>query len=243
MNLDPLSQFKLHTIVPISLFGYDISFTNSSLTMIIAVLFTALFFTVALRSTNASSPSRIQIFTELTYKVVSDVVGSNIGEKGRPFIPFIFSLFLFILVCNIIGLLPYSFTVTSHVSITFALAIMVFLVVTIVGFMKHGLGFLSLFVPHGIPLWLAPLMFVIELFAFLARPVSLSLRLVANMIAGHVLLKVIAGFIVTLSLLLKPLPLPLVVILSGFELFVAILQAYIFVLLSCIYLNDALNLH
>lgn len=243
MNHSPLSQFELHTIVPISLFGYDISFTNSSLTMIIAVAFTALFFSLALKSTNVNSPSRIQVFTELIYKVISDIVNSNIGEKGRPFIPFVLSLFLFILICNLLGLLPYSFTVTSHISITFTLAIMVFLVVTIVGFVKNGLGFLSLFVPHGIPLWLAPLMFVIELFAFLARPVSLSLRLVANMVAGHVLLKVIAGFVVTLAIFLKPLPLPLVVVLSGFELFVAILQAYIFALLSCIYLNDALNLH
>lgn len=243
MHFNPLAQFELHTIVPISLFGYNISFTNSSLVMIIAVLFTSLFFTIALKVTSANSPSRIQMFTEIIYRVISDIVNSNIGEKGRPFIPFIFSLFLFILICNLLGLLPYSFTVTSHISITFTLAIMVFFVVTIIGFVKNGFGFLSLFVPDGIPLLLAPLIFVIELFAFLARPVSLSLRLVANMIAGHVLLKVIAGFIVTLSLLLKPLPLPLVVALSGFELFVAILQAYIFALLSCIYLNDALNLH
>lgn len=243
MHLNPLAQFDLHTIVPISVFGYNVSFTNSSLVMIIAVSLITLFYTVALRSTDAYAPSKPQIFAELTYNMIAHMINANIGDKGKPFIPFIFSIFLFILICNLLGLLPYSFTVTSHISITFTLAIIVFLLVTIVGFIKHGLGFLSLFMPDGIPLWLAPLIFIIELFAFLARPVSLSLRLMANMMAGHVLLKVIAGFVVTLMFLLKPLPISMVVILSGFELFIGILQAYIFTLLSCIYLNDALNLH
>jgi len=140
-------------------------------------------------------------------------------------------------------MLPYSFTVTSHISITFILAVMVFLTVTIVGFVKHGLHFFSLFLPKGTPWWLAPLMIIIEIFTYLARPISLSLRLAANMVAGHVLLKVMAGFVISLAIFLKFLPIPLMVILIGFEIFVAVLQAYIFSILSCVYLNDAINLH
>jgi F-type H+-transporting ATPase subunit a len=140
-------------------------------------------------------------------------------------------------------MIPYSFTVTSHIIVTFALAILIFTIVTFIGFWNHGLGFLSLFLPKGTPLWLAPLIILIELFAYLARPCSLSLRLAANMFAGHVLLKVLVGFVVAMSVLLKPLPIPLILVLIGFEIFVAILQAYIFTILSCVYLNDAVNLH
>jgi F-type H+-transporting ATPase subunit a len=180
---------------------------------------------------------------ELIYGLVTDMLDQNVGPKGRKFVPVIFSLFLFILICNLLGMLPYSFTVTSHISITFALAILVFFIVTIVGFIRHGFHFFSLFLPKGTPWWLAPLMIIIELFTYLARPVSLSLRLAANMVAGHVLLKVMAGFVVTLAIYFKILPIPLMVILVGFEIFVAILQAYIFTILSCVYLNDAVNLH
>lgn len=243
MHNSPLAQFELHKIIPISLFGYDISLTNSSLVMLIAITLIAIFFLVAIRAGNIESPSRPQISAELIYRLINDIIETNIGTKGKEFIPIMFSIFLFILFCNLLGLVPYSFTVTSHISITFSLAMMIFILITLVGFVKHGVKFLSLFLPHGMPLWLAPLMFIIELFAFLARPVSLSLRLVANMIAGHVLLKIIAGFMVSLMFILKPLPLPLMVILFGFELFVAILQAYIFTLLSCVYLSDAVNLH
>ncbi|NDA91594.1 MAG: ATP synthase F0 subunit A, partial [Alphaproteobacteria bacterium] len=152
-------------------------------------------------------------------------------------------LFMFIMVCNLFGMIPYGFTVTSHISITFALAMMVFLLVTLLGFILHGFHFFSLFLPAGTPWWLAPLMILIELFAYLARPVSLSLRLAANMVAGHVLLKVIAGFIVSMAFYLKIFPIPFISVLIGFEIFVAILQAYIFTILSCVYLNDAINLH
>ena len=243
MQNNPLAQFELHTIIPISLFGYDISLTNSSIFMLISVFLIAAFFLIATRRISINTPSRTQISAELVYRLIADMLGTNVGEKGKPFIPIIFSVFLFILLCNLLGLVPYSFTVTSHISITFSLAMIIFILITLVGFIKHGFKFFSLFVPHGIPLWLAPLIFVIELFAFLAKPISLSLRLVANMVAGHVLLKVIAGFMVSLMFILKPLPLPLMVILFGFELFVAILQAYIFTLLSCVYLSDAVNLH
>lgn len=240
---NPLTQFEIQTIESLSLFGHNISFTNSSLFMAASVLVVVVFFVFALRKSSPNSPSRMQMSVELIYKMILGMVEGNVGEGGKPFIPVIFSLFLFILSCNFLGLLPYSFTVTSHISITFALAMMVFLIVTIVGFVKHGMKFLSLFLPHGVPIWLAPLMFLIELFTFLARPISLSLRLVANMVAGHVLLKVIAGFMISLMFVLKPLPLPFMVCLLGFEMFVAVLQAYIFTLLSCVYLNDAVNLH
>ncbi len=243
MHHSPLEQFSLYKIVPLSLFGYDISLTNSSIFMIAAISTICMFFFVAIKSSSITTPSRVQMSAELVYRIIADMLGTNVGEKGKPFIPLIFSIFLFILFCNLFGLLPYSFTVTSHISITLALAMIIFLTITLTGFIKHGLKFFSLFLPHGVPLWLAPLLFVIEFFAFLAKPVSLSLRLVANMIAGHVLLKVIAGFMISLMFILKPLPLPLMVVLFGFELFVAILQAYIFTLLSCVYLSDAVNLH
>jgi F-type H+-transporting ATPase subunit a len=185
----------------------------------------------------------MQLSAELMYVLISDMLNQNVGPKGRKFVPLIFTLFMFILLCNLLGMIPYGYTVTSHISITFALAMMVFLLVTIVGFVKHGLHFFSLFLPKGTPWWLAPLMVVIEMFAYLARPVSLSLRLAANMVAGHVLLKVIAGFVVSLTIFLKIVPIPLMVVLIGFEIFVAILQAYIFSILTCVYLNDAVNLH
>jgi F-type H+-transporting ATPase subunit a len=175
--------------------------------------------------------------------MITGMLDQSVGAKGRKFVPLIFTLFMFILTCNLFGMIPYGFTVTSHISITFALAMMVFLLVTLVGIYLHGFHFFSLFLPAGTPWWLAPLMVVIELFAYLARPVSLSLRLAANMVAGHVLLKVIAGFVVSMAIYLKILPIPFLVILIGFELFVAVLQAYIFTILSCVYLSDALNLH
>lgn len=242
MTHSPLAQFEIKRLVDLSLFGYDVSLTNSGCFMLITAALSLLYFSFALRS-KLLIPNRLQISAELIYGLVTDMLDQNVGPKGRKFVPVIFSLFLFILICNLLGMLPYSFTVTSHISITFALAILVFFIVTIVGFIKHGFHFFSLFLPKGTPWWLAPLMIIIELFTYLARPVSLSLRLAANMVAGHVLLKVMAGFVVTLAIYFKILPIPLMVILVGFEIFVAILQAYIFTILSCVYLNDAVNLH
>ena len=242
MAHSPLAQFEIKRLIDINLFGYDISLTNSACFMFVAATIILLYFSIALKP-KSLIPSRLQMSAELVYNLVSDMLDQNVGPKGRKFVPVIFSLFLFILICNLLGMLPYSFTVTSHISVTFALAILVFFLVTIVGFIKHGFSFLSLFLPKGTPWWLAPLMIVIELFTYLARPVSLSLRLAANMVAGHVLLKVMAGFVVTLAIYLKILPISLMVILIGFEIFVAILQAYIFTILACVYLNDAVNLH
>lgn len=242
MSHSPLDQFKIKEIIDIDLLGYNLSFTNSSLFMGMSGLVMVLYFTSAF-SGKSLVPSRLQVSAEVIYGMISNMLEQNVGSSGRRFVPLIFTLFIFILACNLFGMIPYSFTVTSHISVTFAMAMMVFLLVTIIGFYLHGLHFLSLFLPKGTPWWLAPLMVIIEMFAYLARPVSLSLRLTANMIAGHVLLKVMAGFVVSMALYLKFLPIPMIVILIGFEIFVAVLQAYIFSILSCVYLSDAVNLH
>ncbi|XVN41113.1 MAG: F0F1 ATP synthase subunit A [Rickettsia endosymbiont of Argas persicus] len=242
MHHNPLIQFSIKKLIEINVMGFDISFTNASAYMLLASGLALTYFYVAFYSQRLI-PSRLQASAEVIYNLVIDMLDKNVGEKGQKFIPIIFTLFIFILFCNLLGMIPYGFTVTSHIVITFALAILVFSMVTIIGFMKHGMHFLTLFLPHGTPLWLAPLMIVIELFAYLAKPVSLSLRLAANMMAGHILLKVIAGFAVSLMIYLKFLPISLMVILIGFEIFVAMLQAYIFTILSCVYLNDAINLH
>jgi len=242
MAHSPLDQFKIKEIANIELFGHEIILTNSALFMILASLFILFYFILAFRQSKII-PTRLQISGELIYSLITDTVNQNIGAKGKKFVPLIFTLFMFIITCNLFGMIPYGFTVTSHISITFALAIMVFLLVTLLGFALHGLHFFSLFLPKGTPWWLAPLMIVIELFTYLARPISLSLRLTANMVAGHVLLKVIAGFVVSMSIYLKIFPIPFISVLIGFEIFVAILQAYIFTILSCVYLNDAINLH
>ena len=242
MAHSPLAQFEIGKIIDINLFGFDVSLTNSSLFMVIAGALAFVYFITAFKSQQLI-PSRLQVSAEMVYNLILDMLNQNVGPNGLVFVPLIFTLFIFILLCNLLGMIPYGFTVTSHISVTFALAMMIFLLVTIVGFVKHGFHFLSLFLPKGTPLWLAPLMIVIELFTYLARPMSLSLRLAANMVAGHILLKVMAGFVISLIIFLKFLPIPLMVILIGFEIFVAILQAYIFAILSCVYLNDAINLH
>lgn len=242
MKHSPLDQFKIKEIANIQLFGHDVIVTNSALFMIIASFFIILYFTLAFKNKKLV-PTRLQLSGELFYNLITDTVNQNVGVKGKKFVPLIFTLFMFIMVCNLFGMIPYGFTVTSHISITFALAMMVFLLVTLLGFILHGFHFFSLFLPAGTPWWLAPLMVLIELFAYLTRPVSLSLRLAANIVAGHVLLKVIAGFIVSMAFYLKIFPIPFISVLIGFEIFVAILQAYIFTILSCVYLNDAINLH
>lgn len=242
MAHSPLEQFKIKEIVDIELFGYNTSITNSSLFMILAGLFVVLYFTIAFKGSRLV-PTRLQLSGEIIYGMISNMLEQNVGVGGRRFVPLIFALFMFILTCNLLGMIPYGFTVTSHISVTFALAMMIFLLVTLLGLYLHGLRFFSLFLPSGTPWWLAPLMVVIELFAYLARPVSLSLRLAANMVAGHVLLKVMAGFVISMAIYLKFLPIPFIVVLIGFEIFVAVLQAYIFTILSCVYLNDAINLH
>jgi F-type H+-transporting ATPase subunit a len=238
----PLSQFEVKPLIHLEAFGYDISFTNSSLFILLVAISITCFFTFALRR-GSLVPDRLQSFAEVTYLFISSTLTANAGPEGKKYFPLIFTLFLFVLTCNLFGLLPYGFTVTSHIIVTFALALLVFLTVTIIGFMRHGTHFLSLFLPSGTPLWLAPMMILIELCSYLARPLSLSIRLAANMVAGHVLLKVLAGFVLMMGTMWGWLPIPFIVIFNGFEIFVAILQAYIFTILTCVYLNDAINLH
>jgi F-type H+-transporting ATPase subunit a len=239
----PLTQFAVQPLFELpALFGANIAFTNSALFMLLAVAASWAFFAVGMRR-KALVPGRLQVMAEGTYRFVANTVRDNAGEGSEKFFPLIFSLFLFVLFCNLLGLLPYAFTVTSHIIVTFALAIMVFLTVSLVAIIQHGpLTFLGSFLPKGTPWWMAPIMYLIELFSYLSRPVSLSVRLAANMIAGHTMLKVIAGFVVMLGAA-GIAPLLLLVILNGFEIFVAILQAYIFTVLTCVYLHSALHLH
>lgn len=239
---NPLSQFEIKPIIDLSVAGFDISFSNSALFMMLSLIMGAGFLFFSTRSIRIV-PDRKQMAGEMIHGFIEDTIIGTMGESGKKFMPLIFTIFMFVSMCNLFGMLPYSFTVTSHIAVTFALAMCIFLLITIYGFAKHGLHFLSIFLPEGTPMVLAPLMIVIEMFSFLARPVSLSLRLTANMIAGHVLLKVLAGFIVMMSIFIKWLPIPLIVVLIGFEIFVSLLQAYIFTILTCVYLNDAVNLH
>ncbi|MFN7039163.1 MAG: F0F1 ATP synthase subunit A [Alphaproteobacteria bacterium] len=242
MSHSPLSQFEIKTLFPIEINGIDLSFTNSSLYMMISLIITACLFILPMRNANLI-PSRFQNIPEIMYKFISGTINDTVGSEGKKYFPLIFSLFIFVLMSNLVGMLPYSFTVTSHIIVTFALAIFIFVTVTIIALIRHGFHFFSFFLPSGTPLWLAPLMVVIELFTYLARPVSLSIRLAANMVAGHILLKVLAGFVILMGVFWGWVPMAFIVIFTGFEIFVAILQAYIFTILTCVYLNDAIHLH
>ncbi len=239
---NPLEQFKITPIIPIEIAGVDISFTNTSLFMLLAVLTVFLLLKMAIRK-QALIPTKGQAAAESLYEFINQTLYENTGDAGRKYFPFIFALFLFIFACNLWGMVPYSFTPTSHIIMTFGLAVTVFIGVTAIGFIRHGLHFFSLFLPEGVPWWLAPVMIPIEIFAYLARPVSLSIRLAANMMAGHTIMKVVAGFVFALGILGGWLPLAFLIAFTGFEIFVSMLQAYIFTILTCVYLNDALNLH
>lgn len=243
MSTNPMHQFNVYRIGPeISLGNVDISFTNASLFMIISALaIISVFFAGTKRK--AIVPTKIQLLTELSYTLVSKMISDTAGSKAKPYFPFIFSLFMFILFCNMLGMLPYSFTVTSHIIVTFALAAVIFIGVTIIGFVNHGVGYLKLFIPSGVPVVLLPMIVIIEIISYLARPVSLSVRLFANMLAGHTMLKVFGGFVISLGIIGGWLPLSFTVALTSLEILIAFLQAYVFAILTCIYLNDALNLN
>ena len=243
MATNPMHQFEVYSIGPdISLGALNLSFTNASLFMLVsAVIISFLLFLGAKKKSLV--PSKIQLVTEMTYTFVAKMIIDTAGNNAKVFFPFIFTLFMFVLFCNMIGMLPYSFTVTSHIIVTFMLAATVFIGVTVIGFMRHGIKYLELFVPKGVPIILLPLIVVIEIISYLSRPVSLSVRLFANMMAGHTMLKVFGGFVISLGLLGGWLPLSFSVALTGLEILVAFLQAYVFAILTCIYLNDALNLH
>ena len=243
MAINPMHQFEVYRIGPeINMGTVNLSFTNASLFMIISAI-TILFLLFLGTKKKLLIPSKTQFITEMSYTFIAKMINDTAGSGAKSFFPFIFTLFMFVLFCNMIGMLPYSFTVTSHIIVTFMLAATVFIGVTIIGFIKHGIKYLELFVPKGVPIILLPLIIVIEIISYLSRPVSLSVRLFANMMAGHTMLKVFGGFVISLGLLGGWLPLSFSVALTGLEILVAFLQAYVFAILTCIYLNDALNLH
>jgi F-type H+-transporting ATPase subunit a len=241
LNLHPLEQFEIVPLVPIELGGLDLSYTNSSLWMTIAVLIIFALMTLPTQG-RALVPGRMQSIAELLYETTANMLRDSAGKEGRQYFPFIFALFSFLLVGNLQGMIPGSFTFTSHIVVTFTLALVVWLGTTAIGFMRHGVGFLNFFLPHGAPVWSAPLLVVIEVISYLSRPVSLALRLFANMLVGHALLKTIAGFVFVLGLA-GIIPLAATVAITALEFLVAVLQAYVFAILSCIYLNDALHMH
>lgn len=238
----PLAQFEVHPLIPFKVGGLDLSFTNASLWMMIAIAAASFLLFMGVRN-RALVPNRWQAFSEMLIQFISTTVHENAGREAMKFFPLIFSLFIFILFCNLAGMIPMSFTVTSHIIVTFAFAACLFLFFTLYAIAKHGLGkFLHFFLPPGTPLAMAPLMYFIELFSYLARPVSLSVRLAANMMAGHTMLKVLAGFVVAMGIW-GVAPFSFLLVMTGFEIGIAILQAYIFTVLTCVYLNDALHLH
>ena len=243
MASNPMQQFTVHRIGPeIKIAGVDLSFTNASLFMVISASTILLFLFLGSKEKKII-PNKIQLVAEIFYTFVAKMISDTAGSKAKPYFPFIFSLFMFVLFCNMLGMLPYSFTVTSHIIVTLVMALFIFIAVTIIGFIKHGFKYLSIFVPSGVPVVLLPLITMIEIISYLSRPVSLSVRLFANMMAGHTMLKVFGGFVVSLGILGGWLPLSFSVALTGLEILVAFLQAYVFAILTCIYLNDALNLH
>lgn len=237
----PLEQFEIKVIVPLKAGGLDLSFTNASLMMIVTVLLVSALMLAGARR-GEMVPGRLQSLSELSYEFVANLIRETVGQEGRRYFPLIFTLFMFILFGNLLGMIPYSFTFTSQIVVTFAMAMVVFVGVTILGFAKHGAHFFSFFVPPGAPVWMWPLLIPIEIISYLSRPISLSVRLFANMLAGHTLLKVIAGFVGLLGLF-GIAPLALVVALTGLEILIAFLQAYVFAILTCLYINDALHLH
>ena len=243
----PLEQFELHKMVTADVMGYDVSFTNSAMFMVVTVVLVGLFLVLGMRNAKLV-PGRWQTAVESTHEFVVGMVDENIGPNGRKYVPFIFSLFMFVLFANLIGLIPFAFTTTSHLAVTFAFASFIFLLCIAIGFARHGLHFFSLFVPPQTPVVLLPLIVLIEMISFLTRPLTLSVRLFANMTAGHILLKVFAGFIISLGLAggiwsaVAVLPMAMNIALYALELLVSVVQAYVFALLTCVYLNDSINL-
>mgnify|MGYP006243330381 FL=1 len=244
----PVEQFTIKALLHLELLGYDVSFTNSALFMILAVLVSTVYLTMAMRK-REMVPGRLQASAEMLYEFVSDMVRSNAGSEGRPYFPFIFTLFIFLLFGNMLGLIPYSYTFTSQIVVTFVMAAIVFVGVTLVALIKHGMHFFSFFVPPGAPKALIPFLIIIVVISYFVRPVSLSVRLFANMLAGHTMLKVFAGLAVMITsaggvaMAGSVLPFIALIGLTGLEVLVAGLQAYVFTILTCMYLNDALHLH
>ena len=244
--INPIEQFSIHPVVPISIAHTDFSLTNSGLYMLLAVALSCLIAAIGARG-GSGVPGRLQALAEMGYEFIAGMVRSAAGEHGMRFFPLVFSIFFFILISNLVGLIPYSFTVTSQIVITAALALIVFFTVVIIGVVEHGGAFFKLFVPSGVPIYILPLVVAIEIISFLSRPLSHSVRLFANMLAGHITLNVFGGFVVmllgagALTKALAVLPFAMTIGLYALELLVAFLQAYVFAMLTCMYLNDALH--
>ena len=244
--IDPIHQFSIHPVISIQVAGHDVSLTNSGLYMLLAVAITCLLVAIGARG-GPGVPGRMQALAEMSYEFIAGMVRSAAGEAGMRFFPFVFAIFFFVLLSNLVGFIPYSFTVTSQIIITAALAVMVFLTVIVIGVAEHGVHFFKIFVPPGVPLYILPLVVAIEIISFLSRPVSHSVRLFANMLAGHITLNVFGAFVVMLlgaGVAVKGLallPFAMTIGLEALELLVAFLQAYVFAMLTCMYLNDALH--
>ncbi|MBI04948.1 MAG: F0F1 ATP synthase subunit A [Pelagibacteraceae bacterium] len=238
----PLEQFEIVPYSNTEVGGFDISFTNSSFSMIITVSIITLFLTLTVNP-RSIVPTRLQLISELIYNFVAQLLNDTVGNEGKKYFPFVFSLFMFVLIGNMVGMIPYQFTFTSHIIVTFALASVVFIGVTILGFINHGIKFFTFFYIPGVPFYMHPLLIPIEVISYLSRPISLSVRLFANMLAGHTLLKVFAGFVVAMPFFTGAFPLVFIVALTGLEILIAFLQAYVFAILTCLYINDAYHLH
>ena len=245
---NPLEQFTIKPIIPLHIADYDVSFTQSSAAMVAAVVLTIVLMTLSVRN-KSLVPGRWQNIAEMIYETIFGLTDEYLHEEGRKFFPFVFTLFMVVLMGNLIGLVPYSFTYTSHIIVTAALAVAVFILATLVGLWKHKLHFFAFFLPPGLPILMRPMVVVIEIISYLSRPVSLSVRLCANMMMGHTMLKLIAAFcgsLIFLSVALKLvglLPFVINVALMGLEVMIAFIQAYVFAILTCIYLRDAIELH
>lgn len=241
---NPMHQFEIHKFYDLQIFGVDISITNSAVFMMISiVLIIAVLSWGVLKNYRLRKPSKAEVVSEQAFSFVANLVDENCGTDARKYLPFVMSFFMLIAMGNLLGMVPYTFTFTSHIIVTFAMAALVFVVITIIGFVHHGFGYLKIFLPDGAPLFLAPILIPIELISYLSRPISLSVRLFANIMAGHIVLKIFAGFVISLGIVGGVIPLAMTVLLTFFEVFVALVQAYIFAILTCVYLNDALHLH
>ncbi|MBE1236450.1 F0F1 ATP synthase subunit A [Phaeovibrio sulfidiphilus] len=249
----PVEQFRIQELVPLKLSeNIDISLTNSALMMVIGVFVALLFFWIA-TARRTVVPGRLQSCAEILYEFIANMIRDNVGKEGMRYFPYVFTLFVFVFLGNFIGMVPYSFTYTSHIVVTGALALTVFAVVTVIGFARHGAGYLRMFFPKGAPIATAPILIPIELISYLSRPFSLAVRLFANMTVGHIMLKVLAGFVVSLGALGAAswglgylgafAAFSMVAGITVLEFFIAALQAYVFTILTCIYLNDAINMH
>ncbi|MDR2107503.1 MAG: F0F1 ATP synthase subunit A [Holosporaceae bacterium] len=239
--IDPLHQFTITPLTGINIGGVDLSFTNSSLAVSATFLLIWAVFTLCLRR-GRLIPERPQAAAEMLYGLVADLIDANVGRSGLRYFPFVFTVFCFVLFGNLTGLIPYMFTFTSHIIATFTVAAAVFLFITALGIVLHGFAFFGIFAPSGVPKLLLPLLIPVELISYLTRPISLSVRLFANMMAGHTMMKVFAGF-AAMTGSFCAVPIAVNIILTGFEVVVAVLQAYIFTILTCVYLNDAIHLH